>query len=136
MIAHWPREIQTNNGLSNFSGHFIDIMATIVDITGAKYPKEFRGQKIVPMQGMSLLPIMQGETVERGKPLFWQWQKGKAVREGKWKIVAHGKDADWELFNVDEDPTEINNLASMQPEIVIKMDALYNSWMQENEQWN
>ncbi len=136
MIVHWPKIIQAKNSFSNFNGHFIDIMATLVDITGADYPQEFNNQKIVPMQGVSLLPIMQGENIERGKPLFWQWAKGKAVRDGKWKIVAHGKDAAWELYNMEEDPTETNNLASGQPEIVNKIESLYKSWLQENEQWN
>lgn len=136
LIAHWPKGIKSKNTISNFSGHFIDIMATLVDITGAEYPLEFNNQKIVPMQGVSLLPIMKGNDIIRNKPLFWQWSKGKAVREGKWKIVSHGKDAPWELYNMEEDPTETNNLADYQLEIVSEMNTLFNSWQKENEQWN
>jgi len=136
MIAYWPNGFEAKNMISHFPGHFIDIMATFVDITGADYPTEFNGQKIIPMQGMSLMPVLNGEIVTRDKPLFWQWSRGKAVRDGEWKIVSQGLDTPWELYNVQEDPTETNNLASMHPEIVGKMDAQYKSWLAENEQWN
>lgn len=136
MIACWPKGIAARNKITKFPGHFIDIMATLVDITGAEYPKEFNQQEIVPMQGVSLVPILKGETITREKPLFWQWQRGKAVRDGQWKIVSHGKAAVWELYNMEEDPTETNNLASLHPEIVDKLDGQYNSWLKECEQWN
>lgn len=136
MIASWPKGFEAKNAISNFSGHFIDIMATLVDITGAVYPTEFKDQKIVPMQGTSLYPVMQGKIIEREKPLFWQWRRGKAVRQGPWKIVAEGNEADWELYNTDIDPTETNNLASIHPEIVQQMDQLFRDWLTDCEQWN
>lgn len=136
LIAHWPNGIKTRNSISNFNGHFIDIMATLVDISGADYPGEFNNQKIVPMQGVSLLPIMQGFYIERAKPLFWEWRNGRAVRDDKWKIVAHGKEATWELYNMEEDPTETNNLAKSNPEIVTYMNDLFEAWQRENERWN
>jgi arylsulfatase len=136
MIAYWPKGLKAKNAITNFPAHFIDIMPTLAEVAGASYPSEFNDQEIVPMQGISLLPIMQGKQIERNKPLFWQWQRGKAVREGKWKIVAQGHEALWELYNVDEDPTETNNLASMHPEIVSELNAKYDAWLEENKKWN
>lgn len=136
MIVCWPSTIKAKNAISRFPGHFIDIMPTLVEIAGAEYPDNFNDQEIIPMQGMSLWPILQGKTVERSTPLYWQWSKGKAVREGKWKIVAHGVASPWELYNVDEDPTETNNQADMFPQIVEKMDKLFQSWLKGNEEWN
>jgi arylsulfatase len=136
MIACWPKGLMARNTITNFSSHFIDIMPTLVEVTGASYPAELNGQDIVPMQGVSLLPLMQGKAVERKKPLFWQWQRGRAVRDGKWKIVAQGHEAPWELYNMDEDPTETNNLASLHPEIVTGLSAQYDAWLEENKKWN
>jgi arylsulfatase len=136
MIAYWPKGIKARNMISRFPGHFIDIMPTFVEISGAEYPTEFNNQKIVPMQGVSLWPVLQGEAKERQEPLFWEWRRGRAVREGEWKLVAYGNDADWELYNIFEDPTETNNLAGNYPDLVIKMDQLFNDWKKECEQWN
>ena len=136
MIVSWPKGIETKNTITHFPSHFIDIMATLVEITGAEYPAEFNKEKIVPMQGVSLLPILKGASIARQKPLYWQWRDGKAVRENQWKIVAQGKNADWDLYNMDEDPTETNNLADMHPEIVERMDTLYTTWLKQCEQWN
>ena len=59
-IAYWPEKIKPNS-FSEFPGHFVDFMATLVDITGAKYPTNFNEQAITPMQGESLLPVFAGE---------------------------------------------------------------------------
>ena len=136
LIAYWPKGIKAKNGISRFPGHFIDIMPTLVELSGAQYPATFNDQEIVPMQGMSLVPVMQGQAMDRDKPLFWEWSKGKAVREGDWKIVSWGDEAPWELYDLEDDPTETNNLAQMHPEIVNRLDKLFDKWKKEHERWN
>ncbi len=127
-IAFWPGKIKNRGSInSTFYGHFIDVMATLVDITKADYPKEHRGEKITPMQGESLLPIFLGEkNKERKKALFWQWKKGKAVRKGKWKAVTNGRN--WELFDMSEDMSETNDLSSKYPEKLLAMQKKYKEW--------
>ncbi len=58
LIAHWPHGIpaERNGSLEKQPGHVIDLMATAVDLSGAKYPAEFRGNAILPMEGVSLRP--------------------------------------------------------------------------------
>jgi arylsulfatase len=128
LIAYWPEGITNDGRLSDFCGHFIDIMPTLAEIAGTEYPLTFKGDSITPAQGLSLLPILRGEKLQRPEPLFWQWSQGKAIREGKWKLVAYGEDAGWELYDMDADPTETRNLAENHTEIVRDLSGKWESW--------
>jgi arylsulfatase len=83
LIAHWPAGISSKQRgtLERQPGHLIDIMATCVDITGANYPKEFNGEKIKPMEGVSLQPAFNGKSVQRKLPIFWEHEGNRAVRD-------------------------------------------------------
>ena len=104
-----------------------------VDITGAKYPKEFNGMEITPMQGESLLPALMGVQKKRKKPMFWEWSNGQAVRKGDWKLVRWGKEKAWDLYNLSDDPTELNNLAAELPKMVMEMDQMFQEWKRGTE---
>ena len=127
LIAHWPGKIKPGT-FSSFPGHFIDIMASVVDLTGASYPQRFDGFDITPMQGESLLPTFLGENQRRSGPLYWEWSQGQAIRDGDWKLVRWGKENSWDLYNVSKDPTETHNLAADFPEKVKAMDQQFLEW--------
>ena len=127
LIAWWPSKIKANT-FSDFSGHFIDIMATLVDLTGARYPNQFNNQQITPMQGQTLLPAFYGENPAREKPIYWEWQDGQAVYFNSWKIVKEGLDNPWDLYNIEEDPTETKNLARQYPAKVKELGQLFSEW--------
>ena len=75
----------------------------------------------------SLLPVFKGESPPpRSKPLFWQWSRGKAVRDGRWKAVTNG-DA-WELYDMEADRTEVHDLAEQHPERVQQMATQWEEW--------
>lgn len=130
LIATWPCEIE-HGSFSRFPGHFIDIMATLVDISGAEYPEVFNGDNITPMQGLSLLPAFMGKDKQRKQPLFWEWRNGQAVREGDWKLVREGLKLEWDLYNISSDPGEMNNMATTFPEKVREMESLFLQWKVE-----
>jgi arylsulfatase len=127
LIAYWPNKIKPKT-FTEYPGHFIDFMATFVDLTGAKYPEEFNNQKITPLQGESLLPVFLGESKEREKPIFWEWQDGQAVYSDSWKIVKEGFEHPWELYNLENDPTETNNMALTNPEKAEELGKLFEEW--------
>jgi arylsulfatase A-like enzyme len=126
-IARWPAVIRETGKISSQLGHIIDVMATAVDVAGAKHPDKFQGHDILPLEGQSLLPTFQGKTAPRTAPLFWEHEGNRAVRLQQWKLVSrHGRD--WELYDVEADRTELKNLAASHPQKVKEMSALYDAW--------
>jgi arylsulfatase len=68
------------------------------------------------------VPVFAGQADQRG-PLFWEHENNKAVWDGKWKLVEQ-KTNGWELYDMEADRTEMNNLAAKMPEKVKDLRAL------------
>jgi len=130
LIIHWPGGVaeKMHNQLYAEPSHLIDIMATCVDLAGADYPQTVNGQPITPLQGVSLKPAMHGESLKRTQPLFWEHEGNRAVRSGKWKLVARGAKGPWELYDLESDRTELHNLAPQQPDRVAQMSQQWEAW--------
>ena len=134
LIAHWPAAVGKEKDNGRFvrePAHLIDLMATCVDITGAKYPAEWIGKKILPMEGVSLRPLLAPSA---GNPaslsprlLAWEHEGNRAIREGQWKLVSLAT-APWELYDMESDRVEMNDLAASQPERVKDMSAKWEVW--------
>lgn len=129
LIAHWPRGIdpKLRGSLVRTPGHLIDIMPTLVDISGATYPKTFNGHAILPMEGRSMAPAFAGQALHRETPIFWEHEGNRAVRDGKWKLVARFE-RPWQLFDMAADRTELHDLAASQPERVKAMAEQWDAW--------
>jgi arylsulfatase len=129
LIVHWPRGIDPNvrGTLVREPGHLIDVMPTLVDISGATYPKTFNGHEILPMQGRSMAPAFRGQSLTRDKPIFWEHEGNRAVRDGKWKLVARFEKP-WQLFDMAADRTEMHDLAAHQPDRVRTMARQWDAW--------
>jgi len=126
LICHWPGHIKTPGGLCNTPGHLIDVMATCVDVAGVEYPKMVNGREIQPMEGASLAPTFQGTSL-RERVIYWEHEGNRAVRQGRWKLVSK-RPGGWELYDMDDDRTEMHDLAAEQAEKVRELKALYEAW--------
>ncbi len=127
LIAHWPAGIKTKNKFRNQVSHIIDIMPTCVEVAKAKYPSEYKGEKIKPAEGISLLPVFSNKTLGP-RILCWEHHGNRGIRDGKWKLSAIGREGKWELYDIEADRSETNNLAREQPERVKKLDAKWQEW--------
>ncbi len=126
LIAHWPGGIAERGGLRHVPGQLPDLMATVLEVSGAQYPATFKGNDILPLEGVSLVKSFAGDH-ERPEPLFWEHEGNAAVRVGKWKLVREYP-KDWELYDMEADRTEMHDLASQHPERVSAMKAQYEEW--------
>lgn len=126
-IVSWPNQIKNKGSISHMPGHINDVMTTICDITGTKYPNNYKGNSIIPMEGKSLAPILQGEMLDSIKPLFWEHNENRAVRNGDLKLVAK-KGKPWELYDLSKDRTETNDL-------IEENKGLANDLIQQYERW-
>ena len=129
LVAHWPAGLKPQAGWNRDPVHLIDIMPTVAAVSGAKYPGVSKQTKIPAPDGVSLLPAFQGQPLARARPLFFQFNRGSAVRDGQWKLVRQG--ATWELYDMAVDRTETRNLAAQRPELVRQMDAAWQAWWKE-----
>lgn len=127
LIAHWPRGIQRRGAIDHQPGQVIDLMATCVDLAGAEYPTSNDGKSIHPLEGKSLAPAFTGRAIDRDA-LYWEHEGNRAVRMGKWKLVAKGPAGAWELYDLENDRTELHDLSSQQPERVAMMVAKWEAW--------
>ena len=129
LIAHWPRGIPRSrrNTLVHQPGHVIDVMATVVDVTGASYPGERKGQLIQPMEGVSLRAAFAGRPLNRREPIFWEHEGNRAVRSGNWKLVSRYPDG-WELYDIAADRVERNDLAARHQDVVATLAAQWEAW--------
>jgi arylsulfatase A-like enzyme len=129
LIVHWPAGIPAarKGKPETQAGHIIDLMATCVELSGVTYPREWQGKAIKPMEGISLVPAFQGKPLNRTAPLFWEHESNRAVRQGRWKLVAKA-DQRWELYDMEADRTEMHDLAAKHPQEVRQLAGDWDAW--------
>src|SRR5215212_2418590 len=101
-------------------------MPTLLEMAGAQYPRQRNGRGILPTEGVSLVPALNGQPVQRG-PLFWEHEGNRAVRLGDFKLVA-GHREKWQLYNIATDRAELNDLAAAEPGRVEELEHQYEAW--------
>jgi arylsulfatase len=122
LIAHWPAGIRRGSGIDHRPGHIVDLMPTCVELAGASYPAS-----MPPMEGRSLAPALAGKPARRDA-IYWEHEGNRAIRSGRWKAVAVDPSGRWELYDMEADRTEMNDLSERHP---ARLKAMIRQW----EQW-
>jgi len=130
-IVHWPAGIDAdgNGEWRDFTGHIIDVMPTLLEVTGSDYPKHYGGHQIEPYEGVSLAASFNDASQEREGYLFFEHLGRRAVRVGKWKLVTseRGQAGRWKLYDMQADRVESTDLANEAPE---RVEAMAEQWQQ------
>jgi arylsulfatase len=141
LIVHWPRGIKDHGSLRHQMTHVIDLVPTCMKLAGATYPATHQGRATEPLQGVSLIPTFQNGGLAR-ETLFFEMSGNRAVRNRRWKAVARHKLKgtlrtrvcipleNWELYDMRNDRTETQNLATVHPEILKGLIRQWERWIQ------
>ena len=138
LLVKLPGKMANAGSMNHSFFHVRDIMPTILDLAEIEHPVEFNGRKVRPMQGKSVLGLFAGkvetpyaEASQVGYELFGL----KAFFVGDWKILWMPKPfgtGEWELFNLEQDPAEIDDLSKQHPDKLKEMVARWEKYKKDN----
>jgi arylsulfatase len=127
LLARWPAGIppKKRGTLVRDPAHIIDLLPTLVELAGLNLPESSKGQ----LEGKSLAAMIKGEPGGANRVFCWEHEGNRAIRQGKWKLVApRAGDVPWELYDIESDRIESRDLAGAQPEIVKELKTAFESW--------
>lgn len=139
LIISWPKGIQARGEVRNQYHHSTDIVPTILDVCGLEMPNTYKGTPQYPLSGVSMKYTFNSapDSKTQKKRQYYAMLGTRAIWEDGWKAVARhvpitgqgsfDKDV-WELYNVEQDRAEANDLAKKYPE---KLDYLVKAWFEE-----
>jgi arylsulfatase len=137
-IVHYPKSNIKNVRYDHFLS-VMDIFPTVLDLANETHPgTSYMGREVHPLKGASFAPVILGEESSvhpDGYVMGWELFGGKALRQGKWKLVSvpgSGDGAEWKLYNLDLDPGEQKDLSEMNRERVETMISLWEAYVVEN----
>jgi arylsulfatase A-like enzyme len=122
-LIEWPQRIPEGK-TTNFPAITSDYLPTILDAVDIEWmPRR-------PLDGISLLPVIDGRLTERPRPIGFQSRGQVALSDNRFKLVGNQQMTAWELYDLTDDPSENHNIAAQHPSIVNSMAATFQQWHQ------
>ena len=137
MIAKMPNQ-KEGKGIVNAFTTVMDMAPTFLDLAEITYPSTYQGRTLTPLKGASILPLLNTvkENVhDEDYVMGWELFGRYAIRKGKWKITqmeAPFGNGSFQLFNLEEDPTESNDLSAKYPDKYQELLSHWNTYVKEN----
>lgn len=139
LILQWPAGLKAHGEFRNAPSHFVDILPTLVELAGGTTSPDWRDESAPPLAGVSLAPVLKEDRQLEREPIYFNHCGHHALRDGKWKLVSvrYGK---WQLYDLDNDRSELRNLADKHQDRVRRMAAQWkrmnDTFNQQAHEWN
>ncbi|MDG2167886.1 MAG: arylsulfatase [Opitutales bacterium] len=130
MVVHWPKGISAGpkNRFVRQYGYLPDIVETIMDVAEASRPSSYKGKEVPRGEGVSFVNSLKGSNILiHQEPICIEHEGNRISRQGRWKLVSY-YDKPWELFDLDADRSEANDLIDKHPDIANKLIKAYDEW--------
>jgi arylsulfatase A-like enzyme len=127
-IVKWPGVIKNKGSLTNTVAHVIDIMPTLCEVAGIRYPEVYNGRDIKQNEGISLVNILEGRKIRDKRKLYWSHEGNNAVRIGDLKMVMKNENKEWELYDLGKSRSETVDISGAFPEKVEFLKNKYFRW--------
>ncbi|WP_449430860.1 arylsulfatase [Pseudomonas putida] len=127
--------LKDKGGINNTAFSVMDVMPTFLDLAGVKHPgKQFHGRDVYPMQGLSMLPALNGQAHSE-RVIAWELLGRRAVLKGDWKMILvkppYGT-GQWQLYDLKKDPVEAHDVAEQNPAKVAELSREWDAYAQRN----
>ena len=140
LVMAWTKGIAAKGELRHQFCHASDLAPTLLDIVGVKPPKAINGVKQMPIEGTSFARSLKNRKAKsKSKPQYFEMFGHRGLVQDGWKAVSfHPPGSDfasdkWELYHLDKDFNELDNLAEKEPE---RLAAMVEEWWRQAEKSN
>lgn len=138
LLIKMPGQMKNSGQWNKNFIHVTDVMPTLLELTGATYPKQYNGNEIHQHIGKSFMPILKGDSVSMisNDGHGWELFEMKAYIKGKWKILRLPQPmgtGTWQLYDLEKDPAETTDLSTHYPDIKEQLINSWNEYANQNE---
>ena len=103
-------------------------MPTILEAAGTQYPKRYHGNNIPCLEGISLFPFFENRNYQEDRYLYWEHEENCSVRYKNYKALHRYDVSKWELYDLDKDASELNDISAAHPDIVKQLSSKWYHW--------